>query len=407
MQLNPARAVLGQRVHVPLHLDAVTTVGHEEEGLGPRATAAVWLATQALYRTGLHPGVSLVVRRRGEVVLDRALGHRVWGEPDLMTTDTPTCLYSASKAVTALLLHRLAQEGRLDLDAPVAEALPEFAAHGKAHVTSRDLLTHRAGLAKLPLPKDPDPRLLFDWDHMLALLCAAPLERHSRQAYHAVTGGYVLGEVARRVSGETLPDLIRTRLADPLGLRHLTYGVAPERRGEHAPSYFTGPENLPPLSQAVHRLLGLRAHVIPPAINTDEGLSAIVPAAGIYASAHEACRVFQMLLDDGHAGGTDVLAPATVAEARRPAGPLVIDGNLPVPLRFSAGFMLGERLTSLFGPGTSRAFGHLGFTNILVWADPERELSAALLTTGKAIAPEGVAAMLAVSAALSASVPRR
>lgn len=86
----------------------------------------------------------------------------------------------------------------------------------------------------------------------------------------------------------------------------------------------------------------------------------------------------------------------------RPAGPLVIDATLPVPIRFSAGFMLGEPVASLFGVRTPQAFGHLGFTGILCWADPARDISVALLDTGKAAAPEGFVAMAAVAAAISA-----
>lgn len=298
--LNPFRA----RVRVPLRLGAVTTIGAEtsagEVGLRRGAIATVWRAVEALYRTGLHPAISLVVRRRGEVVLNRAIGHRLLGGDELMTPDTPACLFSCSKAITAVVLHKLA------LDDKVATYLPEFAANGKQDVTLRALLTHRAGLAKLPFD-DPDPMLLFKIDTMLEALCAAPLSGAARQGYHAVTSGYILGAVAERASDRPLPELL-AELLRPLGCADtVTYGVSPERRDEVALSYWTGPQRLPPLTGLMTRLLGLAPHVIAPAMNTPTAMSRVLPAAGLYASAADASRIFQMLLDGGSWNGKQIL----------------------------------------------------------------------------------------------------
>jgi CubicO group peptidase (beta-lactamase class C family) len=392
-----------------MHLGPITTVGQEapagDTGLSERAVARIWRAAELLYRTGLHPGLSLVVRHRGATVVNRAVGHRVWDGLELMTPQTPACLFSCSKAITALVIHKLHEDGVLSLDDAVADHLPAFAANGKAHVTIRELLTHRAGLASIPV-EDPDPMVLFDVDFVLDALCAAPLANHSRQAYHAVTSGYILGAVAERAASAPLPELLAAFLA-PMGRRTVSYGVPPERRDEVALSYTTGPRWLPILTASVTRLLGMHPNVIAPAMNTPVAMSRVLPAAGMYASADDAARIFQMLLDGGRWQHRQVLAAETVAEAVRPAGPLVVDATLPAPIRFSAGFMLGERLVSLYGANTARAFGHLGFTNVLCWADPPRELAVALITTGKSVAPEGFLGMLAIATAISAAVPTR
>lgn len=416
--MSNSRGLLGRRVRVPSRLGDLTTTGPEtparDLGLPALAVPTIWSAAQVLYRTGLHPGLSLVVRHRGETVLNRAIGTRRWpdggGSPayaDRMTPDTPACLYSCSKAITALVVHKLVEQGSLDLDEPVIAHLPEFAAQGKESITLRQLLSHRAGLAALPLPKNPDPMLLLDRELMVRLLCEAPQSDRVRQAYHAVTAGYILGEVAERATGRSLPDLLDHCVTAPLGLTTMTYGVPQDRRDEVALSYSTGPDQLPPLTQVVHRLLGIRPHVIAPALNTPEAMDAVVPAANVHASAADLATLFQMLLDGGSWEGSRVFERETIEEATRPAGPLVIDGSIPVPLRFSAGFMLGERGPNLFGVLSPRAFGHLGFTNILGWADPDRDLAVGLVTTGKAVSPEGVLAMAGLTAAITTAIPPR
>lgn len=398
----------GTKVAVPRRLSPITTVGDEvapaDLGLRSDDVERIWKAVRAFYRTGLQPGMSLVVRHRGQVVLDRAIGHRHLGGDELLTTDTPVCLYSCSKAISAVLVHRLVEEGGLALDDTVASHIPEFAVHGKGEVTIRDLLTHRARLARLPLRR-PETGELLDIDHVVAALCSAKLSRSPRQAYHAVTGGYLLDAIVRS-TGRTFPQLLEEYAAGPLALPTMTYGVPEGRRDEVALSYWTGPTVAPPLTTVIGRVLGVEPHKVPEGLNSPEAMSAVLPSAGIWSSAHDANRFFEMLARGGELDGARVLAPPTYAEAIRPAGPLVIDGMLPFPLRFSAGFMLGESGASLYGRNTAEAFGHLGFMNITCWADPARELSVAFLNTGKSASPEAVVRLAAVNFAISKAIPR-
>ncbi|HSY38590.1 MAG TPA: serine hydrolase domain-containing protein, partial [Polyangia bacterium] len=152
------------RATVSRDLDAVTRVRWEAE-VAPRALGVetdardrIWTAAQRLYASGLHPALALCVRRHGGVLLDRAIGHVRGNGPDdppdaarvPLTPDSPFCTLSASKAVTAMLIHLLDQRNLLRLDDPVCEYIPEFAANGKQWITIRHVLTHRSGIPNLP-----------------------------------------------------------------------------------------------------------------------------------------------------------------------------------------------------------------------------------------------------------------
>ncbi len=110
---------------------------------------------------------------------------------------------------------------------------------------------------------------------------------------------------------------------------------------------------------------------------------AVIPAGNGVATADECSQFFQCLLNGGKLGRTRVFKPLTVRRAIAEVGKPEIDRSLMLPLRYSAGMMLGASPFGLYGPDTSKAFGHLGFANIFCWADPERATSVALLTTGK------------------------
>lgn len=410
----------GPRVDVPDDLGTVTTIDAAEEvdptavDVAPGAVRAIWRSVQNTYRTGFHPGISLVIRRRGRLLVSRALGHATGyaledEEPSTpMTPRTPLCLYSGSKAMTAVLVHRLVEDGLIDLDAPVTTWIPDFGQRGKSGITVRHLLTHRAGISRMPMKLGDDVDRMLDHDTMLARLCASPADTRPgvSQAYHAVTAGFVLGEVATRAADKPLQELLRTILAGPLDAWSLTYGYPEGSPHTPARSASTGPMAIPGISHLVDRLLGMPAALLAPMMEGSVGRRAVVPAGNVYASAEEASRFMQMLLDGGTWDGHRVLRPETVAAAVAPAGRLVVDGSFPAPIRFTAGFMRGEVGVSLFGVRAPQAYGHLGFTTILLWADPEREMSAALCTTGKAIHPVALTGFATMVGTITATISR-
>lgn len=365
------------------HSDAGAEAAPGETGLSPAALNAIERDLERLYGTGMSPGVALHLRHRGQTVLDRALGY---ADPDLgtpLTVDTPICLFSASKAVTAMLVHHLAEQGALDLHQRVSHYLPEYGQAGKHRTTLMHVLTHRAGVPRIREPVTPED--LFDYDRIMTLMSRARPEKPGRQqAYHAITAGFVLGEVIRRVTGASIDELLDRVIRQPMGMRHFTFGLAAPSVAP-ARNVATGLQ-LAPVDSFLRHAVGGGLQEVVEISNDPRFLDATIPAGNLYATAEEASRFFQMLLDDGRYGDQQLFHPDTVRRAvGRTGRGGRIDRTLMLPLEFSPGFMLGARRISLYGPGTANAFGHLGFISIYCWADPDRDLSGALLTTGKAV----------------------
>ncbi len=381
---------------VPRHLDEITTTAPEtparEVGIGQGAVEAVWGAVETLYRSGLYPAIQVCVRRRGQIVLHRAIGHASGNAPGdsidgprtLVTPETPILLYSASKAITAMLIHKLDERRVLHLEDRVCEYIPEFASHGKDRITIRHVLCHRAGIPNLP-PGALDLDLLEKPEAVVEILCAArPVSRPGRNlAYHAVSGGFVLGEVVQRATGKSVREVLREEIQEPLGFRWMNYGVSPIDVPLVAHNAVTGLPVLPPFSLLLHRALGVSFREAVELANDPRFLTGVIPAANVVSNAEEASAFYQCLLDEGELGGVRVFEPRTVRHATSEQSYWEVDLTLGLPLRYGLGFMLGAELLSLFGPDTPRAFGHVGFTNIFTWADPDRALSVAILTTGK------------------------
>lgn len=416
-QLSPLHKNL---IRVPKRLDQVTQYEPATEtppdqvGLSSESVANIWAATEAFYQTGAMPGISLAIRRQGKLILNRALGHARGNGPDdpsgtrqvRLTPDTPVCLFSASKAMTAMLVHKMAEEGVLSLDDRVSHHIPEFAAHGKGKITIRDVLAHRAGVPSLLQKDGPDPSLLFDWDRVIHELCQARPKGIGKQAYHAVTGGYLNGEIMKRATGRELNDLLSEYIAQPLGAKWLQYGVNKKQQRQVALNYMTG-NNLPAMGEwVVKRALGGPFAMAVDVSNTPEFMSSVIPAGNIYATALEACNFYQMLLSDGQYNGQQLFEPSTVRNAVGQSHGLAFDRTLFLPIRFSEGFMLGEEPFGLFGPKTRHAFGHLGFLTIFCWADPSRDCSVSLLTTGKAVLAPHMRALIKLLGTIGTQIPK-
>ncbi len=228
----------------------------ERVGVSPEVVEDIWRNVERLYCTGVHPGLQLSVRHRGEQVLHRAIGHATGNGPNdganaikvPMTTDTPICYFSASKAVTALLMHILAEQGLVNLMDPVSYYCPEFAGGGKRTITVHQILSHRGGIPAIPRETSID--VLWDRDEIWRLLCAAkPVEVDgAKVAYHAITGGFVLQRVLEKVTGDTIEAFIDRYIRKPMGMRWFTYGIAPEHVTELASNYATGPTPRFPVS---------------------------------------------------------------------------------------------------------------------------------------------------------------
>jgi len=405
---------------VPKDLEAVTDRAAETSPRAVRLSRAsierIWKSTETVYRTGLHPALQLCVRHRGEIVIDRALGYAAGNAPDdepgatkrRVTTDTPFRIYSASKAITAMVVHLLDDRGVLHIDDRVCDYLPEFSEGAKADITIAHVLCHRAGIPNVPRGA-MDLDLIARPDDLVRLLAKAPLVgRPGRQlAYHAVTGGFVLGEIVRRVSGQDIRSVLTKEIREPLGLRWMNYGVAPEDVAEVGLDALTGVPPPPPFAQLLTRALGVPVEEVLSLAHDPRFLSGILPSANVVSNARDLSAFFECLRCGGELDGVRVFEPRTVRRATGERSYFEIDFTLGLPLRYGLGFMLGGKWLSLFGLDTEHAFGHLGFTNVVAWADPERELSAALVTSGKPFLDIEVVRLLQCLTTIGREIPKR
>ena len=142
-------------------------------------------------------------------------------------------------------------------------------------------------------------------------------------------------------------------------------------------------------------------------VNNYTFFSEPVPAGNMISTAEETSRFFQMLLDDGRYGDQQIISKLAAHRATWETSPHQLDNTLKVPLRYSAGMMLGGEPFGLFGPHTGNAFGHLGLINIFAWADPDRDISVALLSTGKPLLAHNVFSLIQLLREINNRIPRK
>ena len=359
--------------------------------------------------------MQVCVRREGLVVLDRAIGHasgngpgdREDAEKVLATPATPFLIYSGSKAITAFVVHVLVDRGVLDLDDPVATYIPEYAAGGKGEITIGQVLAHRSGVPSLPREAFDLDRV-GDRDFILGALCTAkPFGKPGEfLAYHAVSGGFILAEVVQRAAGKDIGAVLDDEIRRPLGFRWNDYGVGLSDIPALAADYLTGAPVLPPFSQLISRALGVGLEQLVQWSHDERFLTATVPSANVVTTANELSRFYELFRRGGELDGVTVMDPASVRRAITEQSRLELDLTLGFPTRFGYGLMLGSSWLSLFGRDTQHAFGHLGFTNMLGWADPERALACAVMTNGKPILYPELPRFYALMQRITCSAPK-
>lgn len=340
-------------------------------------------------------GAAFSVYVDGEAVVDLTGGTRTDGSP--YDEATLQMVFSSTKGATAACAHLLAQRGELDLDAPVADYWPEFARGGKAQVPVSWLLSHKVGLV------DTEARLTYedmlDWDTVASALAeSTPLwEPGTQHGYHAVTYGWLIGEVVRRVSGMSLGEYFRREVADPLGLDFWIGLPAEEHPRVSSLIPMTPPEGLSTaggdtdtgsgaraptgLVEMLDILLGPgnlagRALSAPGGAAADEQiwndprtLSAQIPAANGVTNAKSLARMYASMV--GNVDGVQLFEPEILDVAIEPQveGP---DAVLMFPIPFALGFMAHSNFSPFLG---GRSFGHYGAGGSVGLADPDRRIS--------------------------------
>ena len=384
-------------------------------GLDPGAAEAIWSAVVDFYKTGFHPALGLCIRRRGKVIVDRTIGHargNAPGDPPggELVQATPRTLFnffSGSKSVAAMLIHLLAQRGLLHVDEPIATFIPEFGRHEKDRITIRDLLTHRGGIPSAPT-QAADLDMLEDPDRILELIyeLRPSYEPGTVPAYHAVTSGFVFAELIRRVAGKDIRSFLREEIAERLAMTHFNYGLPRERLDEAAYDACTGPRLIWPLKDIFKRSLGISVEKLIELSNDPRFRMGVIPSANLFGTPDDICRFFELLRSGGSLDGKRIFSEETVGRAVEPQTPWQLDRMILLPLSYSMGFMLGTDPVGLYGFRCGEAFGHVGLSNILAWADPARDISVALMNSGKPLVALDTAYWPEIVRRITARIPR-
>jgi CubicO group peptidase (beta-lactamase class C family) len=322
------------------------------DGFAEDRFAGVRTAFEANLASGTDIGASFCATLEGETVVDLWGGFADEAKTRPWEQDTIINVYSTTKTMTALTALLLADRGELDFDAPVARYWPEFAANGKEAVKVSHLMSHSAGLSGWKEPITTDD--LYDWEKATSLLAAqAPYwEPGSAPGYHALTQGYLVGDVVRRITGKSLGSVFREEIAEPLGADfHIGLPASEDARVA---------ELIPPppgvgISDGVQTELQNNMSHNPGidvrATRTRAWRGAEIPAAGGTGNARSIAKVHTILANGGVSGGKRFLSEAGCRKALE----LQIEGTdliLGTPVRFGMGFGLAGGLVPLPNPNS-------------------------------------------------------
>lgn len=360
-----------------------TRIGDESDAGRAEATR-IWAAAEHWYAGGAQPAIGVCVRHRGAVVVERAIGFgRSPWEP--ATPATPFCLYSASKVIAAVAVWRLIDQGRLDWSDRVADLVPGYGAKGKAATTVDHVMTHRAGIP-FAFGGVSDRAHADDRPYVRAALSRlrAVHRPGALHFYHALTWGPIVREIVEAATGRPMHEYIADEITGPLGLRWTNIGVSPGDVGSVGRSHVTGPRVGCVVDAAFTLATGRTLAGIVDDSNSAQFLTSTVPSSSGVSTAGELAVFAEMLLRGGERNGVRIVSAETVAAARRQRRILRPDvATSGTPLRWGTGVMLGSHYFGPFGRCAPEAFGHTGLTQIAMWADPQRDLAVAVVSSGK------------------------
>jgi CubicO group peptidase (beta-lactamase class C family) len=345
------------------------------------AVEAGWGAVADAFRANFaergEVGAAVCVYADGRPVVDLwgGVADRATGRP--WRHDTVVVVFSCTKGVTAVCANMVIERGLLDPAAPVAAYWPEFAAAGKEAITVEQVLSHQAGL---PLV-DADLTLeeCLAWEPVIhALERQAPVwEPGTRHGYHMRTYGWLVGELVRRVTGETIGTFLAREVAAPLGL-DLWIGLPDAVEHRVAPIIPPGAELRAAMEALGDTMLLGRVLAAPSGRfhydemwNTHEVRQAELPSSNGHSDARSLARLYAALL--GEVDGIRLLRPDTLAEAIRPRVHGA-DAVIVVESAYGLGFMRPPTISAAAGPG---AFGHAGAGGSLAFADTDQGIALA------------------------------
>jgi len=327
---------------------------------------------------GRQVGIQVSVYHHAEPVAEIAGGAMGPAESRPVQPDSLFCAFSVTKGVAALAVHILAEQGKIDYDAPVVRYWPEFAPNGKERLTVAQALSHQAGLHAMPEPFEP--RHITDWDAGIRRMeeGVPAWEPGTATGYHAVTFGWIVGGIVQGATGRHIKDVIREEIAEPLGVANEMFVGIPsgldERlttlevvaAGEGAP--------LPP----DHDMFKAMPPAMWPHFNEMPFRQACLPSGNGHFTARALAKMYAALANGGEIDGVQLVPPSRIPHMQR----LMtedIDRVLMGPIPKGIGFMFGG---SSAGPGPMgprrTAFGHPGAGGSVAFCDPEAELAVAI-----------------------------
>ncbi len=322
----------------------------------------------------LHLGAQLYVSRDGEVLGDLAFGEAREGVA--MRPDTLMLWMSSIKPITAVAIAKMWEQGKLELDDPVARHIPEFGVRGKERVTIRHVLTHTGGFPGAVLAWSTDP-----WEKIIAELCAASLAPGwvpgERMGYHVASGWYALAEIVRRIDGRPYSQYVREEIFEPLGMNDTWLGMPPERYREYAADRRIAP---------MHFATGLSKpmpHTYPLWSDSAEALAVCRPGGSARGPIHDLGKFYEAML----AGGGGVIRPQTVEAISARHLVATRDHTFGYPLDRGLGVVIDSKqycnAAAWFGNRCSRrTWGHNGYVSSSAFLDPENKVVVALVFNG-------------------------
>ncbi len=346
-------------------------IPHSQGGMDARF-AAIGDAFAQNFTDDQEIGANFAVTIAGEVVCDIRGGYADRSTQTPWSETTIASIYSSGKAVVSLLIARAVSERRLEYDAPVAKYWPEFAKNGKEEITLAQAMSHQDGL--VAFPEETPPETYLDWSAACAAIeNMSPLwPPGTANGYHPQTFGFIVGEVLRRATGNTVGEhLARMNGSDALQI----YCGLTDNEIARAAS-MRKPPRAPDLGEIneFKKLAFLSRSSTPARAGKEEWMRAEIPASNIHSDARSLARFMSPFANDGNwTDGDPFISPNIVEEAlaERIRGDDLV---LPFHLSWTAGLM--RNINRHFGPNEN-AFGHAGFGGSCVVIDPKNRLTAA------------------------------
>lgn len=326
-------------------------------------------AFESNFRSGREVGASFSVQCDGITVVDLWGGFMDGERTRAWQSDTLVNVWSTTKGFAALCVAMLVDRGLISYDQPLASIWPEFAAAGKEALTIGDVLSHQGGLSGADSPLKAED--YADPAAMAARLAAqAPMFAPGQSGYHAVTYGFLAGEIVRRVDGRTLGRFFAEEIAGPLGAD--AWIGLPESEDHRVAEMIAAPKGrpqpLPPHPAARTALANPPLDAKLP--NERWWRAAEIPSVNAQTNARAIAKIYGMLARGGEAGGRRYLSAETIAAATRKRVHMT-DLVLGIPMRWAAGFSRNDGVT--YGKNRN-TFGHSGWGGSFGCADPDAKL---------------------------------